>query len=462
MECDILSHPATYSAYAAPILPRTISTTKNQCHLPFNQSDIMPVKNPITLAGARLNLQRLCIIRLIVLAGQSTAIGYMYYATQASLEYGIISGTVCVSAALTLLSVFRLRKPWPVTEPEFFAHLCIDIFTLTVLLYFTGGATNPFVSYYLVPLTIAAATLPWRYTWIITGLSLTAYSLMLFQYHPLSIIAPHDQHTHSSSVNLHIWGMWLNFLVSALLVTFFVVRMAHALREQEQSLLRTRENDLQNEQILGIATLAAGTAHELGTPLSTMSVILNELEKDNADKPDMVSDIRMLKQQITVCKSTLHKLADTAKVSSIRQLHQPADTFLSDLIDEWQVIRPEVSSKFTIKGIEPAPQITAKPTLGQAIHNLLNNAADASPDKLDIILDWNAKNLILHIKDYGSGIPLHIADQIGKPFLTTKGKGLGLGLFLTHATVNRYGGRVNMYSDTGGGTLTELTLPVHA
>ena len=126
--------------------------------------------------------------------------------------------------------------------------------------------------------------LPWRYTWVIAGLSLLAYSLMLFYSHPIATLQPMDDHSHhmQGDFNLHILGMWFTFAISTVLITYFVVKMANALRQQEQLLATDREDELRDEQILAVATLAAGTAHELGTPLSTMSVLLDELETEHS------------------------------------------------------------------------------------------------------------------------------------------------------------------------------------
>ena len=162
----------------------------------------------------------------------------------------------------------RLRQNWLVTKAEYFSQLLLDVAVLTVLLYFSGGSTNPFISYYLVILTVCAATLPWSYTWCMAGVTFAAYSSLLFYYQPL-MLPGHDMAamSHGRFFNLHVLGMWLTFLISALLITYFVVKMAQAIRQQEEDLAAQRETTLHDEQLLAVATLAAGTAHELGTPL---------------------------------------------------------------------------------------------------------------------------------------------------------------------------------------------------
>lgn len=152
----------------------------------------------------------------------------------------------------------------------------------STLLYYSGGSTNPFVSYYLVPLTIAAATLPWIYSMVLSGLALTGYTLLLIWYHPLHLQAVQHE---AMLINLHLFGMWLNFALSAAFITFFVVKMSEALRWQAHMQAERREESMRDQQLLAVATQAAGAAHELGTPLATMSVLLNELRQERPQDP---------------------------------------------------------------------------------------------------------------------------------------------------------------------------------
>lgn len=421
----------------------------------------MTAKNTSYLAAPARNLALLCSIRGIVLAGQSAFIAYAYWVMQVTMAYRPVIGIIAAAVLLTLLTLYRLRKPWPVTEPEFFGHLLIDIISLSILLYFTGGANNPFVSYYLVPVCISAATLAWRYTWIITGLSLVAYSLMLFHYVPFELLSPIHNHNQSDILNPHLLGMWLNFVVSALLITYFVVRMALAIRDQEQQLLHTREEISNNEHILGLATLAAGTVHELATPLSTMSVTLADLAQERSNDDSLSAEINLLQQQLDACKKTLRKLSQTAELPlGNSRVAKRADIYLTELIDQWKIIRPDAEHTLTIKPATPAPVILTDPTLTQAIQNLLNNAADASRESINVSLDWNDTQLKLTIEDNGPGLPIGLAGRLGKPFVTTKHHGFGLGLFLSHATAGRFNGQLEIYNRKGRGTCTELTLPL--
>ena len=424
------------------------------------------------LTAAKTNLQRLALVRLIAITGQLAATIYAYGWLRAPLNYAWLFAVIGLLALATIFTFWRLGRPWPVTDPEFFAQLVFDVGSLSALLYFSGGATNPFVSYYLIPLTVAATVLPWRYTLALALLSIGAYSALLFFYQPLQLFASSHEHMHHDTVpmaaphamiehggasNTHFIGMWVNFALSATLITFVIVRMANTLREQQRELTMRRENALHSEQLLAVATLAAGTAHELGTPLNTMMLVLDDMRSDDAQ---LQSDIVLLKQQTQVCRTTLKKLVDTAETHRQQNyLAQRVDLFLNELLERWQVVRPDAQYELTISaGI--APNIRSDETLRQAIIHLLDNGADTQSGPLQLQLQWDAKNIELRIRDRGPGIPLAIAEQLGKPFVTNKGSGLGLGLFLSHATIERCGGEIRLYNHPDGGTEAVLRLPL--
>ncbi|MCW4148019.1 MULTISPECIES: ATP-binding protein [Halomonadaceae] len=417
----------------------------------------MPTELPLPLSTPNRNLVRLTIVRGITWTGFLIAIIVGVKFLSFELPVPEVVSVVLAMGLLNIATWWRLGRPRAVRHLEYLLHLLADIVGLTLLFYFSGGSTNPFITYYLVPITIAAATLPWRHAWIIAGCAMAAYSFLMIDYHPI----PQLGHINSGSpLSLHVLGMWVNFGMSAGLVTFFIYKMAHALRRRDQALSRTREAALRNEQVLAVATQAAGTAHELGTPLSTMAVLLKDMQEEAKDHPERQEDIELLRQQVDICKSRLQHLVNQA---DRRRMAEPevldAETWLGGVVQRWLVLRPDVSHQLDIASRRGRPWLAVDATLDQALTNLLNNAADANPEDIAIGLDWHSDRVVIDIRDHGPGVAMSIADQLGDTFISTKSKGMGIGLFLTHATINRFGGGVSLYNHPEGGTLTEVTLP---
>ncbi len=414
--------------------------------------------NTLALSPTRQNLWRLILIRLLVLLVQSLSVMGAYVSGWFELPWTPLLLILGVSALVSILTLLRLSRRWPVTDFEYGVQLSFDMLVHSVLLYYSGGPTNPFVSYYLVPLTIAAATLPWFYTAVLAGLAVSAYSVLLIWYEPL---AAFEFKLSTGLINLYMIGMWLNLAMSAGLISLFVVRMAAALRRHAEHLAERREQSIRDNQLLGIASVAAGAAHELSTPLSTMSVLLKDLRTDYPD-PQLQEDLALLQEQVKMCKDSLQHMVRRAEHSRQQPHHDElVDLWLKSLLARWQLMRPEVSWQLLPLPDKAAPLIKASPELGQAVLNLLNNAADACPEGIQIALEWDQRRLRLSVRDFGPGVPLHIAEHIGTAFVTTKGKkGFGLGLFLSHAAVQRLGGSVKLFNQDGGGTLAEVILPI--
>jgi len=421
---------------------------------------------PFTLATHGQHLGYWVIIRTLILGclAATTFVvyeGFYPHISDNLLPLKPILITLALMAVINLLTYRRLRQTLPVTALEFFVHLLIDLACLSVIFYCSGGANNPFISYFLVPICVSAATLSSGYTLVITCISIASYSLLLFFHLPLSAFTPPHEHM-NSSINLHVLGMWANFFISAGLITYFVVKMAQSLRAQEDQLNQLREDELRNQQLIAIATLAAGTAHELGTPLSTMKVLLSELRTEYRENTTLSKDLTLLTQQVEQCANTLRNLVDKAEHTKEGQFpRELVRDYCEKVIEHWRIIRPDVTIQVTYK--DNLPQITNlfHPTIEQAIINLLNNAADANPHNILINIQWDNARLNWTIADEGQGIPSDVAKKIGAGFITTKQHGMGIGLFLSQSTINRYGGSVQLHQREPQGTLTEFTLPLN-
>ena len=404
-------------------------------------------------AATRENLYVLSLIRGVALVGQILALIYFTWVQPIGLPVAEIAFVLSVYASLTAAIWVRSRRAVPIGNAEFFIHLLADIAFFSILLFFSGGASNPFVSYMLIPISIAAITLSRGYSIALAAIALICYSLLLKYYVAIVAIAP--GHHQAADNSLHILGMWANFAISAGIIIYFISRMAATLKQQQQEIAMARDAQLRDEQLLAVGTLAAGTAHELGTPLNTMKLIVDEMLLDTDNHPDVL----LLNQQIEQCKITLKQLLTTAEESQSHQLEeQPVQLYLDNVLARWQLMRPLLQTQIQFLD-SPAISAVFHPTIAQSILNLLNNAADAS-EKVDIDISWTADRATINIRDFGAGLDAEKMATLGQPFVTDKAEGLGLGLFLSQATLTRFGGSVILQNAAEGGTVTQITLPL--
>lgn len=400
---------------------------------------------------SRQNLLRLWLIRSILIVVLISALTWLRDFSDYQLPWTALWTLVLVMALLNVALLYRLWLRWPVSETEFFANLLLDIAFLTGILYLTGGSSNPLVSYYLIPLIISAAVLSARYTWTIAVLAVACYTLLFFYHRPFELFGMAGH----AGMSAHMTGMWINFVFSAVLIAWFVVRMARSMRVQQATMVNIREEGMRDEQIISVAGIAAGTAHELRTPLATMTVLTGEMKNEH---PELAGDLDMMQQQLDRCDAILGELVSSAahatdrKVSSLKLL-------LDGLVDKWQIARPEEILKVRCSEDTENIRIEYDQSLQHALLNFLHNAADASPGRVSIETKSEDGNALIVIEDRGAGIPGDIAEALGRRFVSRKDGGLGLGVLISSASVERLDGQVTLLDREGGGTRLEVRLP---
>lgn len=410
-----------------------------------------------TFPDTSANLRRLFILRSIAIGGQALAVAAAVVLFGMPLPVAPMAAVIGALAAVNFRTWWRLRGGVAVGDAALFAELLADVAALTVLLYLSGGSTNPFVSLYLLPLSVAAIALPRRYAWTMAVLTMACYSGLMFFYRPLG-----DGHEmHGASFNLHVLGMWVNFLVSAVLIATFVAGMAVSIRVRDRQLAAARERALRDEQVLALGTFAAGAAHELGTPLSTIAVLTRELERDHAENPPLRQDLALLRTQVDNCKRIITELTAAAgQVRSADAAPQDVGDFLQGVVERWSLIRPQAHPRVLLAGSGPAPRIVGEETVRQTLINILNNAADASPQDVEIEGRWDESNLTIEVRDRGPGVSAETTSRAGRSLFSTKSGGQGIGLFLANATIERLGGSVALFNRDGGGGCTRVQLPL--
>jgi len=406
-----------------------------------------------------MNLRRLLWVRCVLFAALTVLIALVARVAGYVFPLAPLAAVVGMLGAITLLGWLHLRSKRPIHDVEILFQLGIDIAALTGILYFTGGWTNPLVSLYLVPIAAAVAMLPARFAWAVAVVTVLCYALIAAFHQPL--VSQGD--SLAGPFTLHVLGMWLTFVIAAGLIAYFGTTMAAMLRSRASALAAAREEILRNEQIIGVATLAAGTAHELSTPLGSIALIAGELK---SDAPQHRAEIDLMLTQIDVCKDILRRLRDTANPRTTpREPVNRVDRFIDDVRERFELLRPTVGVEFSVANDASSRFIAAEETLRQAVLNLLDNAADVSPHAVECSVHCTTDQLVLDIRDRGAGFNASAAGNViefaaASPNGSTEG--MGIGLLLANATIERLGGSVRIADRDGGGAWVRVTLPLQA
>ncbi len=414
------------------------------------------------VSSSRLSLQRLLLLRFSVAI--LSVLGTIAFHSVSPLQLPfaqLIIAAICVAFSL-LIGVWRLRKEVPISEPELFAQLWVDAAILIFILLATGGASNPLISYLLVLLAVGGTILHQRFVNVFAVASIGVYTLFLMS----ELQAENSDHM-MENFQLHLVGMWVTFVVSAVLITLFVTRMAEAIRSRELTLARARENEMRNEQLVAIGTLAAGTAHALGTPLSTMSVLLTDLDKysdEELKKLSIKEDITLLRQQVLRCKESLNQLTRYYNKSNSQP---PSDcafsTFMLEIQDYIVNIHPHAKVRFVAEASTEETQIPYDLSLRHAVINLVENAIKAAKSSVivtSLVIDKPKQLIEIIIEDDGPGIPASVMENMGVPFISTRKDSMGLGIFLANAAIQRAAGNIEMFNLKHGGAMSIIRLPL--
>lgn len=399
-------------------------------------------------------INALFLLRFIAMLGEASTILLIHYGVGVALPLPALFAVIGLLGLWNGLCYWRLRRAWPATYAEAFVHLSIDIIALTLILLLTGGPTNPFASLYLLPIAIAAAGMPAGYAWSVTGLCSLSYALLMLQY----LAGAHA----GAGFHLHVIGMWVNFMLAAILTTVFVGLLAALARRRDQALAAAREKALRDEQIVAMGALAAGTAHELGTPLSTLTISVAELQRERSQDAELQRDLETMAEQLGHCRQRLQDLQAAAPDHDAAPVD--AASLLQAAVERWRVLRPEFVIETDLPQQLSEFMLPNEPTLISTLIGLLNNAADASVEtgrhEVSITGSRRGDDLAITIGDRGKGIGRQQGAQAGHRIFSTKADGLGVGLVLSHAVLDRLGGNLVLEPRPGGGTLARISLPL--
>lgn len=407
------------------------------------------------------NMRQLVQLRWIAVVGQIVTIAVVNFGFDIHLPLQPMSVVLIALIAFNIGSMIRWRAHHEVTNGEVFFALLVDVTTLTAQLYLSGGATNPFSFLYLLQVTLGAVLLRAWSVWTIVGITALCFTGLTLFYRPLALPANY----YGMLGGPYIEGILICFALNASLLVIFITRISRNLRTREARLADLRERAAEEEHIVRMGLLASGAAHELGTPLSTVSVILGDWRRMPAiaSDPQLLEEIDEMQAQVQRCKGIVSGIllsagearGDSPVATTIR-------TFLDDLVGEWRSTR--AVTQFTYENrFGKDVRIVSDSAIKQMIHNVLDNAFEASPRWVGLEVDHDGDALKLTITDSGPGFPAQMLAQLGKPYQSSKGRpGAGLGLFLVSNVARTLHGSVSAHNRPEGGAIVTLKLPLES
>lgn len=422
-------------------------------------------------------------LRWVAIGGQIATVAAVHGLMGIELPLAPISAIVSVAAASNVGVALWSRRHARVHQGVVGALVAAEIVSFTGLLFFTGGPANPFSFLYLVYIALATLALRPAWTWSLAGLAVACFGLLFAWHVPLDAVSHHGgasmdgEHAHhahaahratgdgpgSDPMALHLYGMWVAFGVGAAAIVYFLDRVTRALADRDEELQAARDRAARTEKLASLATLSAGAAHELATPLATIAVVARELERSLEDDPDHAGDARLVREQVERCRQILHGMAAGAGEPAGERVERTTaasvvEAAIAGLGDEE---RPRV--RVERAGADPVLRGPLD-ALTRAVRGLVANALDASAPTDEVVVRavGSGHQCRIEVHDRGAGMTPEVLSRAGEPFFTTKepGRGMGLGLFLARVLAERIGGDVEIDSGVGRGTTVSMVLPV--
>lgn len=344
--------------------------------------------------------------------------------------------------------------------------MLVDILLLTVLLYLTGGQDNPFAAFYLVNLVLAAVVLPPRWAWSLTAVALLGYASLRFLHQPLPELHAFGVGPGPADLTLQQKGVPVAFAAAVIVIALFVTRVTSELQEVERELQEARHRQVRAERLQALGTLAAGAAHELASPLSTIAVVAKDLElavRRHGEDGEAAEDARLIRREVDRCRSILDQMSADAGQSSGEE---PDRTTTRELF-EATLAELRFRERVTLDvdaAADALPLRVRRRSLALALRQIVKNALDATAPEEPVRVEARADDddLVIEVTDRGEGMTEETITRATDPFYTTKepGQGMGLGLFLAHSVFERLDGRMSFESERGRGTRVRVALPL--
>jgi len=409
-------------------------------------------------AAGRKNMVLLVQLRWLAVLGQLATILVVQFGMGIVLPLHAMVGVLAALVAFNLVSMYLVRQRGTISNSELFVALLLDVAGLTMQLYLSGGATNPFVSLFLLQVVLGAILLELWSSWALVLVTTAAFALLMRRFRPLAL----PPFLAADPFELHIVGALACFALVAVLLVLFVTRVSGNLRARDAFVADMRQRAADENHIIQIGLLASGAAHELGTPLASLAVILSDWRrmKRLASDPQLAQDMAEMQAEVERCKAIVTGILMSAgeargEAPAITSVHG----FFDDLVEYWGARGTAPIAYENAFG--PDLPIVSDTALKQVICNVLDNAAEVSPIGIGLAIARDGDAIRLTVDDRGPGFAPEMLANLGKPYQSTKQRpGGGLGLFLVVNVMRNLGGSVAARNRAGGGAEVTLRLPI--
>jgi len=413
-------------------------------------SPFFKINNTSENAKVSNQIQMVLTLRAAAIVIQLLLIFFVNIGLEYQLPWAPLFSVIALELAFTFASFAFYKNKQQISQSALLVQICADILFLSLLLFFSGGATNAFVSLLLIPIAIAAVTLSPILLALVALLAIVSYSILLW-FLPMSVM--------HGNMQGHFIGMGINFLFSALVVALVVGKMARSINQRELAIAAYRENLLKQEQVTSLGVASAQVTHQLATPIATVQLLADELSEDFPNN-NIIEDMQ---SQLARCTNSLN--AFRAMVFDIKEQNIAAisiSDLLAQVLENVHVNHPEINVE--LSELQPKEvTVMADAALLPAILNLTNNAIRATKmnhaNKITLTSQINSGNWQFVIRDYGLGFTLEKLKQLGVKPVSSE-QGLGMAVFLSHASLERLGGKLALTNHNQGGALVTLSLPL--
>ncbi len=426
-------------------------------------NSVAPQNLGLDAEAPRIHYTWLIRLRWGAIALQLALIGAAYLPMEGQLPLQSLLAVVALEALFNLAAMAWVGRASVVRERTVALAMAADVLLFTALLYLTGGPLNPFSFLYLVPIALAAVVLRTAWTWALSALSVLSFGSLFFlgRAPPAAMAAHHHHAAADPGMDLHLRGMWVAMGLSAAFIVYFLSRINRSLRLREAQLAAIAAR---SERLASLATLAAGAAHELSSPLTTIAVVAKDLERPSGSA-SAAEDVQLIRREVDRCREILRQMAADAGETAGEPF--AAVTFAELLTDVMDGVSDKRGVTLAVQDGTAAKVVSVpRRAIAQALRAVVKNAQQATEGAGPVELRAAVQNgdLRIEVSDRGVGMSPSVLARAGEPFFTTKepGRGMGLGLFLTRTLFQRLGGGMAIDSSPARGTTVVLTLPVPA